>query len=195
MALTAVAINKAKGRAKPYKLTDGDGLFLYVTPNGGRYWRMNYRHLGKQKTLAFGVYPDTGLADAREQRDAARKVLARGDDPAERIKLEKVAAAVAASNSFKAVADEWLVKVEREGRSGVTMKKLRWLLDFINESIGKRPVASITGQELRGAPCLHAGRVLGRARSHDAALVRPSRFPPRRREGHRGRFQEGEGRE
>ncbi len=83
MALTAVAINKAKGRAKPYKLTDGDGLFLYVTPNGGRYWRMNYRHHGKQKTLAFGVYPYTSLAEAREQRDAARKILARGDDPAE----------------------------------------------------------------------------------------------------------------
>ncbi len=148
MALTAVAINKARGRAKPYKLTDGDGLFLYVTPNGGRYWRMNYRYLGKQKTLAFGVYPDTGLADAREQRDAARKILARGNDPAEQIKLEKIAAAVAASNSFKAVADEWLVKVECEGRSAVTMKKLRWLLDFINESIGRRPIASITAQEL-----------------------------------------------
>jgi integrase len=146
--LTALAIKNAKGRAKPYKLTDSDGLFLYVTPNGGRYWRMNYRHLGKQKTLAFGVYPDTGLAEAREQRDAARKVLARGDDPSEKIKLEKIAAAVAASNSFKAVADEWLAKVEREGRSGVTMKKLRWLLDFINESIGKRPVASISAQEL-----------------------------------------------
>jgi len=63
---------------------------------------MNYRHLGKQKTLAFGAYPDTGLAEAREQRDAARKVLARGCDPAEHIKLEKVAAAVVASNSFKA---------------------------------------------------------------------------------------------
>ncbi|MFO1259453.1 MAG: tyrosine-type recombinase/integrase [Sphingomonadaceae bacterium] len=146
--LTAVAIKNAKGRARPYKLTDSDGLFLYVTPNGGRYWRMNYRRLGKQKTLAFGVYPDTSLAAAREQRDAARKVLARGGDPAEQIKLEKIAAAVAASNSFKAVADEWLVKVEREGRSGVTMKKLRWLLDFINEAIGKRPVASITAQEL-----------------------------------------------
>jgi integrase len=148
MALTAVSIKNAKGRKKPYKLTDGDGLFLYVTPNGGRYWRMNYRHHGKQKTLAFGVYPDTSLADAREQRDAARKVLAKGNDPAEQIKLEKIAAAVAASNSFKAVADEWLVKVECEGCSAVTMKKLRWLLDFINESIGKRPVASITAQEL-----------------------------------------------
>lgn len=148
MGLTAVAIKAAKGRDKPYKLTDGDGLFLYVTPNGGRYWRMNYRHLGKQKTLAFGVYPDTGLADAREQRDAARKLLARGEDPAERIKLERIAATVAASNSFKAVADEWLVKVELEDRSAATMKKLRWLLDFINASVGKRPIASISAQEL-----------------------------------------------
>ena len=148
MALTAVAIKAAKGREKPYKLTDSDGLFLFVTPNGGRYWRMNYRHLGKQKTLAFGVYPHTGLADAREQRDAARKLLARGEDPGERIKLDRIAATVAASNSFKAVADEWLIKVERENRSAATMKKLRWLLDFINASIGKRPLASITAQEL-----------------------------------------------
>uniref|UniRef100_UPI001F58F7FE tyrosine-type recombinase/integrase n=1 Tax=Sphingobium sp. Sx8-8 TaxID=2933617 RepID=UPI001F58F7FE len=148
MGLTAVAIKAAKGRDKPYKLTDGDGLFLYVTPNGGRYWRMNYRHLGKQKTLAFGVYPDTGLADAREQRDAARKLLARGEDPAERIKLDRIAATVAASNSFKAVADEWLVKVELEDRSAATMKKLRWLLNFINASVGKRPIASISAQEL-----------------------------------------------
>ncbi|API59647.1 integrase [Tardibacter chloracetimidivorans] len=148
MALTAVAIRNAKGRAKPYKLSDSDGLYLLVSPNGARYWRMNYRRFGKQKTLSFGVYPDTGLAEAREQRDAARKVLARGEDPGERIKLDRIAATVAASNSFKAVADEWLEKVEREGRSAVTMKKLRWLLDFINTSIGKRPIASISAQEL-----------------------------------------------
>jgi len=61
MALTAAAIKNAKGREKPYKLTDSDGLFLYVTPNGERYWRMNYRHLGKQKTLAFEVYPTPAL--------------------------------------------------------------------------------------------------------------------------------------
>lgn len=148
MALTFAAIKNAKGREKPYKLTDGDGLFLYVTPNGGRYWRMNYRHMGKQKTLAFGVYPDTGLAEAREQRDAARKLLAKGDDPSEKIKLDRFAATVAAANSFKAVADEWLVKVEREGRSAVTMKKLRWLLDFINASIGKRPVTRRTREQI-----------------------------------------------
>lgn len=148
MGLSVVAIKAAKGRDKPYKLTDLDGLYLLVTPAGGRYWRMNYRHLGKQKTLAFGVWPETGLAEARAERNAARKVLARGDDPAERIKLDRIAASVAASNSFKAVADEWLGKVEKEGRSAVTIKKLHWLLGFINESIGKRPVASISAQEL-----------------------------------------------
>lgn len=148
MALSVVAIKTAKNREKPYKLSDTDGLYLLVTPSGGRYWRMNYRHLGKQRTLAFGVWPDTGLAEARTERDAARKVLARGDDPAERLKLDRIAATVAASNSFKAVADEWLVKLEKEGRSAVTMKKLRWLLGFINQSIGKRPIASISAQEL-----------------------------------------------
>ncbi|MEG3146563.1 tyrosine-type recombinase/integrase [Sphingomonas sp. RT2P30] len=148
MALSVVAIKAAKNREKPYKLSDNDGLYLLVTPSGARYWRMNYRHLGKQKTLSFGVWPDTGLAEARAERDAARKVLARGDDPAERIKLDRIAATVAASNSFKAVADEWLAKLEKEGRSPVTMKKLRWLLGFINASIGKRPVASISAQEL-----------------------------------------------
>ncbi len=106
MALSVVAIKAAEIRGKAYKLSDRDGLYLLVTPSGGRYWRMNYRHYGKQKTLAFGVWPDTGLAEARAECDAARKVLARGEDPAERIKLDRVAATVAASNSFEAVADD-----------------------------------------------------------------------------------------
>ncbi len=148
MPLTAVAIKAAKGRAKPYKLTDTGGLYLHVKPSGSRSWKMNYRHLGKQKTLSFGVWPDVGLADAREQRDAARKILARGDDPGERLKLDRIAATVAASNSFKAVADEWLNKVKREGRSAATMKKLHWLLNFINAAIGKRPIAAISAHEL-----------------------------------------------
>lgn len=148
MALSVVAIKAARSRDKAYKLSDSDGLYLLVTPSGARYWRLNYRHLGKQKTLAFGVWPETGLAEARAERDTARKVLARGDDPAERIKLDRIAATVAAASSFKAVADEWLLKVEKEGRSPVTMKKLRWLLGFINAAIGRRPVASISAQEL-----------------------------------------------
>jgi hypothetical protein len=98
MALSVVTIKAAKSRDKAYKLSDSDGLYRLMTPSGARYRRMNYRHFGKQKTLAFGVWPDTGLAQARAERDAARKVLARGDDPAERIKLDRIAATVAASS-------------------------------------------------------------------------------------------------
>ena len=147
MALTAVAIKAAKCRDKAYKLTDGEGLYLTVVPNGSRYWRMNYRHLGKQKTLSFGVWPEVGLADAREQRDAARRLMARGENAGEKIKLDRIAATVAAANSFQAVTAEWLEKMERENRSPATMK-LRWLTDFINEAIGKRPINSISPHEL-----------------------------------------------
>lgn len=75
-------------------------------------------------------------------------MLAKGDAAAEKIKIDRIAATVAASNSFKAVADEWLVKLEREGRSAVTMKKLRWLLDFSNTSLGRRPISAITAHEV-----------------------------------------------
>ena len=95
MVLTTVAIKAAKGRGKPYKLADSDGLHLLVLPTGGRYWRMNYRYLGKQKSLAFGVWPEVELADARAKRDGARRALARGVDPSEQSKLDKIAAPVA----------------------------------------------------------------------------------------------------
>ena len=83
MGLTAVAIKAAKGTVKPYKLTDSDGLHLLVLPSGGRYWRMNYRFLGKQKTLALGVWPEVELADARAKRDETRRPLAKGINPAQ----------------------------------------------------------------------------------------------------------------
>ena len=70
--LTDTAIRKAKPAASPLKLTDGGGMYLLLKPDGGKYWRMNYRHEGKQKTLALGVYPTVTLADARERREAAR---------------------------------------------------------------------------------------------------------------------------
>jgi hypothetical protein len=92
MGLTAVAIKAAKARDKQYKLTDSGGLHLLVLPSGARYWRMNYRYLGKSKTLAFGVWPDVDLAGARAKRDAARRLLGSGIDPAEQAKLDKVAA-------------------------------------------------------------------------------------------------------
>ncbi len=148
MALTVTEIKNAKPRSKPYKLTDYNGLHLLVQVKGRRYRRMNYRHFGKQKTLAFGTWPDVTLADAREKCRAARKLLTKGIDPSDQIKLEKIAASVAAANTFRAIADEWLSKTERDGRSAVTLKKNRWLLNFANQSIGNRPITEITAHEL-----------------------------------------------
>ena len=123
MGLTAVAVKAAKGRAKEYKLSDSNGLYLLVKPGGGKYWRMNYRFRGFQKTLAFGAWPEIALIDARVRRDEARRAIAHGIDPREKLKLDRIAADVAASITFKAVADEWLAQTEKEGLSAVTMKK------------------------------------------------------------------------
>ena len=117
MPLTATAVNAAKGRDKPYKLRDGDGLYLLVNPSGQRYWRLNYRYGGKYRTLALGVFPDVSLADARAKRDAARKLLAAGEDPAERRKQDDRAARLRSGCTFKSVAEEWVAKCEAEGRT------------------------------------------------------------------------------
>jgi integrase len=148
MGLTAVAIKAAKGRDKQYKLADTGGLYLLVLPSGQRYWRMNYRHLEKYKTLAFGVWPDVELADARAKRDEARRALARGIDPSEQMKLDKIVASVAAANTFKAVAEEWYAKSEKEGLAPATLNKVRWLLTFAYASFGNRPIAEILPHEL-----------------------------------------------
>lgn len=148
MGLAALAIKAAKGRDKQYKLADSGGLHLLILPSGQRYWRMNYRHLGKYKTLAFGVWPDVELADARAKRDEARRALARGVDPAEQIKLDKITASIAAANTFQAVADEWYTKTEKEGLAPATLNKNRWLLGFANQAFGGRPVADILPHEL-----------------------------------------------
>ncbi|KVO28920.1 Arm DNA-binding domain-containing protein [Burkholderia ubonensis] len=83
MALTATVIEQAQSAEKPKKLFDGGGLYLLVTPEGGKYWRLKYRFGGKEKRLAFGVYPKVTLEVARERRDAARALLAEGVDPGE----------------------------------------------------------------------------------------------------------------
>ncbi|MFA7554321.1 MAG: integrase family protein [Spongiibacteraceae bacterium] len=87
MVLTAIAVKSAKPKEKDYKLTDGRGLYLLIKKNGSKYWRQKYRIAGKEKLLALGVYPETSLAEAREQRDLARKKIAEGIDPVEFGKL------------------------------------------------------------------------------------------------------------
>lgn len=107
MPLTDIRVRNAKASATPYKLTDGNGMFLLVQPNGAKYWRLSYRFLGKQKLLALGVYPAVTLAAARKKRDEAGEQLAAGIDPGEAKKEAKRAAEIAATNSFEAVAREW----------------------------------------------------------------------------------------
>ena len=107
-ALSAKAAEQAKPKAKQYKLTDEHGLYLLVTPNGGRYWRWSYRFAGKQKTLALGVFPEVSLKETRKKHTKGREKLAGGEDPSAVKKAQRQALKRSAINSFKAVALEWL---------------------------------------------------------------------------------------
>jgi integrase len=148
MALTATAINAAKPHEKPYKLSDGRGLYLLVMPGGGRHWRMNYRYGGRQKTLSFGNYPDVSLAKAREKMAAARESLAEGLDPTE-VKKARIREAKAKSeDTFKAIGEEWLSRLELEGRAQKTLEKNRWMLEMSYPLIGDRPITELTAPEL-----------------------------------------------
>ena len=145
--LFATTVTSARPREREYKLPDGAGLYLLVKPNGRKLWRLNYAYLGKQRTLSFGAWPDVSLADARERRDEARKLIAAGLDPSHEAKLAEARAMLSEENSFKLVAEEWVAKQEREGMSEVTLSKIRWLLGKAYPRIGSRPVAKITPQE------------------------------------------------
>ena len=111
MALTVLSIKNAKPHAKAYKLSDERSLFLLMMPNGSKYWRLRYRFLGKQKMLALGVWPEVSLAEAREKREAAPKMVEEGRDPCAEKKLRKIRAQFDANTTFKAVAEEWITKL------------------------------------------------------------------------------------
>ncbi|MDF0604042.1 integrase arm-type DNA-binding domain-containing protein [Neisseriaceae bacterium TC5R-5] len=112
MPLTDSAIKNAKPSIdnKPIKLTDGNSLFLWIMPNGAKYWRMSYRFEGKQKTLACGVYPEISLKEARDKCSQARKLLREGQDPNAHKKQQKYQQTLAAANSFEIIAREWYTK-------------------------------------------------------------------------------------
>ena len=148
MALNALQVQNAKGRERPYKVSDSGGLYLFVQPSGQRYWRFAYRWQHKQRTMAFGVYPAVSLADARTKRDAARKLLAQGKDPVAVAREQALAAKLAEATTFRLVAEEWLAKCEREGRALITMQKQRWLLDFAYPKLGERPINRISPHEV-----------------------------------------------
>lgn len=148
MALSDSAIRAAKPAAKPYKVFDDGGLFILVSPSGGKLWRLKFRHLGKEQLLSLGRYPDVGLKEARGRRDEARKLLAAGVNPAFEKKRVAIAASVGAANTFKAVAEEFIAKREREGLKAITTDKAKWLLSQLEPALGARPIAEIEPYEL-----------------------------------------------
>lgn len=151
MALTDTAIRKAKPAEKTQRLFDGGGLYLELSPAGGRWWRLKYRHGGKEKRLSLGTYPDTGLKDAREKRDAARKLLAAGVDPGEQRKAAKAAGQERAADSFEVIAREWFAKHEPLWTLGHSSKVIARLENDAFPWLGSRPVADITAKELLAA--------------------------------------------
>ena len=148
MTLTDVTIRKAKPADKTQRLFDGGGMYLEVSPAGGKWWRLKYRFGGKEKRLSLGTYPDTGLADAREKRDAARKLLAAGVDPGEQRKAAKAAGEDRAANSFEVVAREWHA---RQSATWVELHASRIMLRLENDVfpwLGSRAIAEVTAKEL-----------------------------------------------
>lgn len=146
--LSDVQVRNAKTKEKDYKLSDGQGLYLLVTATGGKLWRLDFSFAGKRKTLAFGNYPAVSLADARQRRDDAKKLLANGVDPGAVRKAQKAATIAETESSFEIVAREWHGKFSATWSSchaETTMGRLQ--LDVF-PVMGARPIAEIKAPEV-----------------------------------------------
>lgn len=139
MALTLFSIQNAKPMSKPYKLADGNGLHLLINPNGSKLWRLRYRFAGTQKMIGLGAFPDVPLSAARDKAHDARKLVAAGTDPSQQRKEDKIAANIAAQNTFESIAAEYLEKLKAEGAAQSTLEKNRWLLEDLAKPLSKRP--------------------------------------------------------
>ena len=149
MPLTNTAIRNAKPGKKTCKLYDERGLYLEVSPSGGKWWRLKYRFDGKEKRLSLGVYPDVTLKMARERRDNARKLLADGIDPSENRKAQKLANS--GENSFKVIAREWYAKHSANWTADHGDRIIRRFERDIFPWVGNKPIAKVTAPELLSA--------------------------------------------
>lgn len=147
MPLTDLVVRSAKPKDRPYKLSDQRGLYLLVSATG-RYWRFDYRFLGKRKTLALGAYPDTTLAMAREKHQEARTRLASNIDPGALKQLNKRVEIEQTANSFESVAMEWLSTMLPSWKPSHSEKILGRLRNDVFPHVGKRPISQITAPEL-----------------------------------------------
>ncbi len=148
MPLVDTTVRNATPAEKPKKLFDSGGLYLEVSPTGGKWWRLKYRFGGKEKRLSLGVYPDVSLRDARERRDKARKLLANEVDPSEHRKAKKAAMLGAATNSFEVVAREWFARYSPNWSANHANRIIRRLERDIFPWIGGKSIADITPPQL-----------------------------------------------
>jgi integrase len=143
MALTDPKIRQAKAKEKPYKLGDEKGLFLLVNPAGSKLWRLKYRFAGKEKLLTLGSYPEVSLKEAREKRDQARSQMANGLDPGQLRQLEKQQKLYDSTNSFSAIANEWLTKQMAVWGAATATKRRALLNNDLIPYLGKHPIAEL----------------------------------------------------
>ena len=148
MALTDLAIRNAKPKEKPYKLTDGRGMYLEVTPSGGRHWRLKYRFHGKENRISLGSYPETTLAEARDKLHAARKLLDNDIDPSAKRQADKRQAIEESQNTFEAVARLWFAHKSKDLSNRYT--KFMWgrVEKDLFPPLGRKPINSITSQDI-----------------------------------------------
>ncbi|WP_299881379.1 integrase arm-type DNA-binding domain-containing protein [uncultured Sulfitobacter sp.] len=148
MPLTDLKIRKATNRDKPYKLADGNGLFLLIKPNGSKLWQQKYRHFGKERLLSHGPYPDVTLAQARQKRDEARALLAGGGDPSVQKRLDQIEAKTQARTTFILVAEEYLQQAIDRELAEATMRKKIWHVHTLAAALHHRPINEITSAEV-----------------------------------------------
>jgi integrase len=148
MALTNMTIRNARAREKDYKLSDSGGLYLLVTPAGGKLWRLKFRVDGREKKLSIGAYPEISLVDARKRRDEARELLAAGADPSREKQKAKHRAKVSAANTFGEIAQEWIDKRRREGMSESTASKSEYYIGRMGQVIERMPISEIGAPDL-----------------------------------------------
>lgn len=176
MPLTDTAVRNAKPATKAIKLFDDRGLYLEVSPAGGKWWRHKYRFEGKEKRLSLGVYPDVGLKEARVRRDNARKLLAGGVDPGEHRKAQKQTRIDDVSNSFEVIAREWFAKYGTTWAASHSERTMRRLERDVFPWIGSRPIGDIHAPEiltvLRRIEARGAGETAHRALSNCGQVFR-----------------------
>jgi integrase len=153
-------IRGKKPKAAPYRLSDGSGLYLLIRPDDKKWWRLDYTHAGKRKTLSLGIYPETGLALARRNAEAARALLAEGIDPSDARKATKaeqaqaieaerrLADGIPLSGSLEDVAREWFKQLSAAWVPSHGERIIRRLERDIFPWIGSRPIAEIKAPEL-----------------------------------------------